>query len=73
MARAGDLHEYSINAVCRILCLELKPDENAEQEVSDEFQVSRTPVREVFVQLLQDELVEIYPQRGTMSLINPAS
>ncbi|HHT90664.1 MAG: GntR family transcriptional regulator [Bacillota bacterium] len=56
----------------KILCLELKPGTKMpEQEVSDEFQVSRTPVREVFVQLLQDELVEIYPQRGTyVSLIN---
>lgn len=43
----------------------------SEQEVSEEFQVSRTPVREVFVHLYQDGLVEIYPQRGTyVSLIN---
>lgn len=33
--------------------------------------MSRTPVREVFVHLHQDGLVDIYPQRGTyVSLIN---
>ncbi len=55
-----------------ILHLDLKPGTKmSEQEVSDEFQVSRTPVREVFVHLFQDGLVEIYPQRGTyVSLIN---
>lgn len=43
----------------------------SEQEVSEEYRVSRTPIREVFMYLLQDELVEIYPQRGTyVSLIN---
>lgn len=55
-----------------ILHLVLKPGTKmSEQKVSEEFQVSRTPVREVFMHLLQDELVEIYPQRGTyVSLIN---
>ena len=34
-------------------------------------QVSRTPVREAFVKLTQDGLLEIYPQRGTfVSLID---
>ena len=33
--------------------------------------MSRTPVREVFVHLQQDGLVDVYPQRGTyVSLIN---
>ncbi|NMB19951.1 MAG: GntR family transcriptional regulator [Firmicutes bacterium] len=55
-----------------ILHLELKPGTKmSEQEISEEFQVSRTPVREVFVHLLQDGLVDIYPQRGTyVSLID---
>lgn len=55
-----------------ILHLDLKPGTKmSEQDISDEFQVSRTPVREVFVHLFQDGLVEIYPQRGTyVSLIN---
>ena len=57
-----------------ILHLVLKPGTKiSEQEVSERFQVSRTPVREVFVRLFQDGLVEIYPQRGTyVSLINLA-
>jgi DNA-binding GntR family transcriptional regulator len=43
----------------------------SEQEISEEFKVSRTPVREVFVHLQQDGLVDVYPQRGTyVSLIN---
>lgn len=57
-----------------ILHLKLKPGTKmSEQEVSEHFHVSRTPVREVFVRLFQDGLVEIYPQRGTyVSLINLA-
>jgi len=57
-----------------ILHLVLKPGTKmSEQEVSEHFRVSRTPVREVFVRLFQDGLVEIYPQRGTyVSLINLA-
>ncbi|MGB4686787.1 MAG: GntR family transcriptional regulator [Limnochordia bacterium] len=55
-----------------ILHLDLKPGTKmSEQEISEQFKVSRTPVREVFVHLNQDGLVEIYPQRGTyVSLIN---
>jgi len=57
-----------------ILHMILKPGTKmSEQEVSEHFQVSRTPVREVFVRLFQDGLVEIYPQRGTyVSLISLA-
>ena len=40
------------------------------EEISLEFQVSRTPVRESFVRLAQEGLLEVYPQRGTyVSLI----
>lgn len=55
-----------------ILHLKLKPGTKmSEKEVSEVFNVSRTPVREVFVRLFQNQLVEIYPQRGTyVSLIN---
>jgi DNA-binding GntR family transcriptional regulator len=58
-----------------ILHLILKPGTKmSEQEVSERFHVSRTPVREVFVRLFQDGLVEVYPQRGTyVSLINLAN
>jgi len=58
-----------------ILHLVLKPGTKmSEQEVSERFHVSRTPVREVFVRLFQDGLVDIYPQRGTyVSLIKLAN
>lgn len=55
-----------------IITLELKPGQNiSEKEISDELQVSRTPVRESFVKLTQEELLEVYPQKGTfVSLID---
>ena len=37
----------------------------SEQEVSSYLDISRTPVREAFIHLSQDGLVEILPQRGT--------
>jgi GntR family transcriptional regulator, rspAB operon transcriptional repressor len=55
-----------------ILRLQLKPGSSiSEKEVSSRFQVSRTPVREAFLQLSQEGLLEVYPQRGTfVSLID---
>lgn len=55
-----------------IISLELEPGRSiSEKEVSDSLQVSRTPVREAFVKLSQEGLLEIYPQRGTfVSLID---
>lgn len=56
----------------QILNLELKPGTKiSEKEVAQKLQVSRTPVRESFLKLSEEELVEIYPQRGTIvSLID---
>ncbi|GGE25735.1 GntR family transcriptional regulator [Pullulanibacillus camelliae] len=49
-----------------ILNLELKPGTKlSEKEVAEKLQVSRTPVREAFLKLSQEELLEIYPQSGT--------
>lgn len=43
----------------------------SEQLVSNDLGISRTPVREVFIQLKKDGLVDIYSQRGTIvSCIN---
>ena len=43
----------------------------SEKEVSLSFEVSRTPVRESFVRLAQEDLVVVLPQRGTrVSLID---
>lgn len=38
----------------------------SEQEISEKLGISRTPVREAFLQLAQEYLVGIYPQRGTI-------
>lgn len=55
-----------------IIKLDLKPGMPlSENEMSIKFQVSRTPVRESFVRLAQEGLVEVLPQRGTfVSLID---
>jgi len=46
----------------------------SEKEISEKFNVSRTPVRESFVRLSQEGLLSIYPQKGTfVSLIDLAS
>ena len=55
-----------------IIRLNLKPGQSvSEKEISEMLNVSRTPVREAFVKLAQEELLEVYPQRGTfISLID---
>lgn len=57
----------------QILSLELPPGAAlSEKESSLVFGVSRTPVRESFVRLAQEGLVQVLPQRGTfVSLIDP--
>lgn len=57
----------------QILSLELPPGTAlSEKEMSAVFQMSRTPVRESFVRLAQEGLVNVLPQRGTqVSLIDP--
>ncbi len=56
----------------QILSLELRPGTVlSEKETSSVFQTSRTPVRESFVRLAQEGLVNVLPQRGThVSLID---
>lgn len=69
----GQTRDYIYNTLkAQILTLELKPGTKiSEKEVSDLLNVSRTPVREAFLKLSEEELLEIYPQRGTVvSLIN---
>ncbi|KGA98871.1 GntR family transcriptional regulator [Alkalihalobacillus alcalophilus ATCC 27647 = CGMCC 1.3604] len=49
-----------------IISLKLEPGLNiSEKEISEKLQVSRTPVREAFVKLVQDELLEVFPQKGS--------
>jgi DNA-binding GntR family transcriptional regulator len=50
-----------------ILRLNLKPGEVlSENELSLKLGVSRTPVREAFIRLSEEGLVDIFPQRGTI-------
>ncbi|MEK3882498.1 GntR family transcriptional regulator [Paenibacillus sp. PL2-23] len=58
----------------QILSMELPPGTPlSENETSQQFQVSRTPVRESFMRLAQEGLVQVLPQRGTfVSLIDTA-
>lgn len=59
----------------RILDLTLQPGSPvAENELADELAVSRTPVREALILLVNEGFVEIYPQMGTfVSRIDPAA
>ncbi|BBE29965.1 GntR family transcriptional regulator [Tepiditoga spiralis] len=50
----------------RIIELTMKPGEIInEKELAQEFDVSRTPVREALLKLAEKELVEIIPRKGT--------
>ncbi|KHD85581.1 GntR family transcriptional regulator [Bacillus ginsengihumi] len=65
--------EYVYNLLRnQILEMELEPGVSlSEKEISEKLQVSRTPVREAFIKLSQEGLLEIYPQKGTfVSLID---
>ncbi len=56
----------------KILNLEYKPGQMiSETEISELLNVSRTPVREVFIRLSYEKLIDIYPQKGTfVSLVD---
>ncbi|MFD2044635.1 GntR family transcriptional regulator [Ornithinibacillus salinisoli] len=56
----------------QIIMLKLNPGRSiSENEMSIMLEVSRTPVREAFVKLAQEKLLEVYPQKGTfVSLID---
>lgn len=56
----------------KILNLDYKPGQMiSETEISEMLKVSRTPVREVFIRLSYEKLINIYPQKGTfVSLID---
>ena len=56
-----------------IINLNLEPGSSiSEMEISQKFHVSRTPVREAFIHLSMEGLVEVIPQKETrVSLIDP--
>lgn len=69
--------EYAREYVVRVLRhniinMNLKPGQLvSENEIAEKLGVSRTPVREAFIELSRSALVEIYPQKGTcISLID---
>ncbi len=50
-----------------IMTLQLKPGTTmSTQEIAQKLNVSRTPVREAFIRLQRDGLVDIYPQKETV-------
>jgi GntR family transcriptional regulator, rspAB operon transcriptional repressor len=55
-----------------IIKLHLEPGTSmSEAEIAETLQTSRTPIREAFIRLSEDGLLEIYPQRGSIvSLID---
>ncbi|MCM3203854.1 GntR family transcriptional regulator [Paenibacillus illinoisensis] len=64
----GSTRAYSYELIKeRILHLELEPGTKiSEKEIADELEVSRTPVREAFMKLAEEELLDIIPQSGTI-------
>ena len=49
-----------------IITLHLQPGTTiSEAEIAEALQTSRTPIREAFIRLVEDGLLEIYPQRGS--------
>jgi len=49
-----------------IIDLNLRPGEIiSENEIANTLSVSRTPTREAFSKLASEELLEVYPQKGT--------
>ena len=58
--------EVYIDVRNRILKLELEPGQKiSENQICQEYNVSRSVIRSVFTRLNQIKLVEVYPQRGT--------
>lgn len=51
----------------RIIDLTIRPGERlSESEIAERFSVSRQPVREAFIALMRQGLVDVQPQRGTV-------
>jgi DNA-binding GntR family transcriptional regulator len=64
-------HIYSLLKDDILKLILLPGDQISEKEISEKFKVSRTPVRESFLQLAKEGLLEIFPQKGTcVSLID---
>ncbi|ELV05041.1 GntR family transcriptional regulator, partial [Brachyspira hampsonii] len=72
------IYEYNRIYVYRVLKenimkLILKPGEKiSELNIKKTFNVSRSPIREAIVRLVDEELIDVFPQKGTyVSLLDP--
>lgn len=62
-SKAGILRQLR----CEILTLELKPGSIlSETALSERFQISRTPLRDVLKQLAHEGYIDVYPKRGNL-------
>lgn len=73
------IYEYNRIYVYRVLKenimkLILKPGEKiTELNIKRTFNVSRSPIREAIVRLVDEELIDVFPQKGTyVSLLDPS-
>ncbi|WP_078381655.1 GntR family transcriptional regulator [Sutcliffiella halmapala] len=64
----GSTRDFSYNLLKhKILNFELEPGTKiSEKEIAETLKVSRTPIREAFIRLSQEELLDIIPQSGTI-------
>jgi DNA-binding GntR family transcriptional regulator len=65
---AGESPVRSIYAILRreIVTMRLRPGERlSENELAARFGTSRAPVREALIRLVEDELIDVRPQRGS--------
>ena len=68
-----NMKDYIYNTLKEnILYFNLKPGKKLNKsDLIKEFNVSRTPIREAFAKLAEENLINIYPQRGSfVSLID---
>ena len=70
---SNSVREYVYQTLrTNIMNLNLKPGSNiTEKDIAEMLAVSRTPAREALIKLSQEDLLDIYPQKGTVvSLID---
>lgn len=67
LEKTTNAREYAYQTLRqRILTLDLQPGAKlSEKKTSQELGVSRTPIREAFMKLRDEELLDIFPQSGT--------
>jgi DNA-binding GntR family transcriptional regulator len=69
----GSIRDYAYERIKKdIISLTLEPGSRiSEKEWAEQLKVSRTPMREAFIKLAEEDLIDIYPQKGSfVSLID---